>query len=60
MSRKAQNKRFMERLDRPDKHWKFSASDVHERKFWGDCMHAFEEAIRGYDITTRPVVRGAG
>ena len=36
----------MGRLDRPDKLWKFSASDVHERKFWGDYMHAFEEAIR--------------
>ena len=46
LSRKEQEKRFMERLDRPDKHWKFSASDIHERKFWGDYMHAFEEAIR--------------
>jgi len=36
----------MERLDRPGKHWKFSTSDVHERKFWGDHMHALEEAIR--------------
>jgi polyphosphate kinase 2 (PPK2 family) len=36
----------MERLDRPDKHWKFSASDVHERRFWDDYMHAFLEAIR--------------
>ena len=46
VSRKEQKKRFMERLDRPDKHWKFSSSDVHERKFWDDYMHAFEEAIR--------------
>ena len=46
VSRKEQKKRFMERLDRPDKHWKFSTADVHERKFWGDYMHAFEEAIR--------------
>jgi PPK2 family polyphosphate:nucleotide phosphotransferase len=46
LSRKEQKKRFMERLDRPDKHWKFSAADVHERRFWGDYMHAFEEAIR--------------
>ena len=43
--RKEQKKRFMERLDSPEKNWKFSASDVHERKFWGDYMHAFEEAI---------------
>src|SRR5262250_698129 len=46
LSRKEQKKRFMERLDRPDKHWKFSPSDVHERRFWGDYMYAFEEAIR--------------
>jgi PPK2 family polyphosphate:nucleotide phosphotransferase len=46
VSRKEQKKRFLERLDSPDKHWKFSPSDVHERKLWGDYMHAFEEAIR--------------
>jgi PPK2 family polyphosphate:nucleotide phosphotransferase len=46
VSRKEQKKRFMERLDKPNKHWKFSPSDVHERKFWGDYMYAFQEAIR--------------
>ena len=46
LSREEQKKRFMERLDRPDKHWKFSPADVQERSFWGDYMHAFEEAIR--------------
>ncbi|MGA8320134.1 MAG: polyphosphate kinase 2 family protein [Xanthobacteraceae bacterium] len=46
VSREKQKKRFMERLDKPEKHWKFSASDIHERKFWGDYMFAFEEAIR--------------
>jgi len=46
MSRKEQKKRFMKRLDEPDKNWKFSTSDVHERRFWDDYMHAFEEAIR--------------
>jgi PPK2 family polyphosphate:nucleotide phosphotransferase len=46
VSRKEQKKRFMERLDRPDKNWKFSVSDVRERGFWDDYMHAFEEAIR--------------
>jgi PPK2 family polyphosphate:nucleotide phosphotransferase len=46
VSRKEQRKRFLERLDSPDKHWKFSPSDVHERKFWDDYMRAFEEAIR--------------
>jgi PPK2 family polyphosphate:nucleotide phosphotransferase len=46
LSRKEQKKRFMERLDKPDKHWKFSPADVHERAFWDSYMHAFEEAIR--------------
>ena len=46
VSRKEQKKRFMERLDEPEKSWKFSASDVKERKFWDDYMDAFEEAIQ--------------
>ncbi len=45
VSRKEQKKRFMERLEEPEKNWKFSASDVQERRFWGDYMRAFEEAI---------------
>jgi len=46
VSREEQKKRFMDRLDKPTKHWKFSAADVHEREFWGDYMHAFEDAIK--------------
>ena len=46
VSRKEQKKRFTERLEEPEKNWKFSPSDVLERKFWGDYMEAFEEAIR--------------
>ena len=46
VSRKEQKKRFLDRLDEPEKNWKFSASDAHERKFWDDYMDAFEEAIR--------------
>jgi polyphosphate kinase 2 (PPK2 family) len=45
LSRKEQKKRFMDRLDRPEKNWKFSPSDVRERRYWDDYMHAFEEAI---------------
>jgi len=45
VSRKEQKKRFMERLEEPEKNWKFSPSDVKERKFWHEYMHAFEEAI---------------
>jgi PPK2 family polyphosphate:nucleotide phosphotransferase len=46
LSRKEQKKRFMERLDKPDKNWKFSASDVRERRYWDDYVHAYEEAIQ--------------
>ena len=46
LSQKEQKKRFMERLDKPEKNWKFSASDVRERGFWDDYMSAYQEAIR--------------
>jgi polyphosphate kinase 2 (PPK2 family) len=46
VSRKEQKKRFLERLDEPEKNWKFSAGDVRERKCWDDYMEAYEEAIR--------------
>ena len=46
LSREEQKTRFMKRLDTPEKNWKFSASDVHERKFWVDYMRAYEDAIR--------------
>jgi len=46
VSRKEQKRRFLERLDEPDKHWKFSAADVRERSRWKDYMRAYEEAIR--------------
>lgn len=46
VSRKEQKNRFMERLDQPDKRWKFSAADMQEREFWEDYMRAFEEAVR--------------
>ena len=46
VSREEQKRRFMERLDKPRKHCKFSSADIRERGFWGDYMHAFEEAIR--------------
>jgi PPK2 family polyphosphate:nucleotide phosphotransferase len=45
VSREEQKKRFMKRLDNLEKNWKFSASDVHERKYWRDYMSSFEAAI---------------
>src|SRR6188768_2405512 len=46
VSKKEQQKRFLERLDQPEKNWKFSASDAKERGFWDDYMEAYEETIR--------------
>jgi len=46
LSRKEQKKRFLQRLDNPDKNWKFSASDARERRYWNDYMRAYDEAIR--------------
>jgi PPK2 family polyphosphate:nucleotide phosphotransferase len=45
ISKEEQRKRFLARLDEPDKHWKFSAQDVAERAYWDDYQRAFEEAI---------------
>lgn len=41
-----QKKRFLKRLDEPEKHWKFALRDVHERKYFKDYMRAYEAAIR--------------
>jgi len=46
VSAKEQKKRFLERIDNPDKNWKFSASDAKERKYWKDYMNAYEELIK--------------
>jgi PPK2 family polyphosphate:nucleotide phosphotransferase len=46
VSKAEQKRRFMERLDNPDKNWKFSATDVAERQHWAEYQAAYEEAIR--------------
>jgi PPK2 family polyphosphate:nucleotide phosphotransferase len=46
VSKKEQQKRFLERIDNPDKNWKFSAADAQEREFWDDYMEAYEQMIR--------------
>jgi len=43
VSKEAQKKRFLERIDQPDKNWKFSAADVLERRHWDTYMDAYEE-----------------
>ena len=46
LGRGEQKRRFLERLDEPEKNWKFSTADVHERGYWKDYMEAYEEMIR--------------
>jgi PPK2 family polyphosphate:nucleotide phosphotransferase len=46
VSREEQKKRFLERLDNPDKNWKFSVADAREREHWDDYMDVYEDMIR--------------
>jgi len=54
LSRKEQKKRLLERLDDPDKQWKFSAADLAERGYWNDYMSAYEEALTETNTATAP------
>ena len=45
LSKEEQRKRFLERIDEPDKNWKFSLADIHERKYWKHYMKAYEECL---------------
>jgi PPK2 family polyphosphate:nucleotide phosphotransferase len=45
LSPEEQRKRFLERIDEPEKNWKFSAADIHERTFWKYYMLAYEECL---------------
>ena len=46
VSKKEQKKRFLERIEEPEKHWKFSADDIRERQYWEDYMKVYEDMIR--------------
>jgi PPK2 family polyphosphate:nucleotide phosphotransferase len=46
VSKREQRKRFLERLENPEKYWKFSANDAREREFWNGYMEAYEDMIR--------------
>jgi len=46
LSKKEQKRRFLERIENPDKNWKFSASDAAEREHWDEYMDAYEDMIR--------------
>ena len=46
VSKEEQKRCFLERLEDPEKNWKFSANDIKERAFWDDYMAAYEDMIR--------------
>ncbi len=46
LSKKEQKKRFLARLEEPEKYWKFSEADIHERDYWDDYQDAYEDMIR--------------
>jgi PPK2 family polyphosphate:nucleotide phosphotransferase len=54
VSKKEQKKRFLERLERPEKNWKFSDSDLAEREHWDDYMEAYENAINATSTEWAP------
>jgi PPK2 family polyphosphate:nucleotide phosphotransferase len=54
LSRKEQKKRFLERIDEPEKNWKFSANDAAEREHWDDYMEAYEDTIRNTATQAAP------
>jgi len=45
LSREEQRKRFLARIDEPDKNWKFSLADIHERKYWNQYREAYEDCL---------------
>ena len=46
VSKDEQRRRFLSRLEEPEKHWKFSIADIHEREHYADYMRAYEDMIR--------------
>jgi PPK2 family polyphosphate:nucleotide phosphotransferase len=54
LSYEEQRKRFLARIDEPEKNWKFSTSDIHERKYWKQYMRAYEECFRATSTHRAP------
>ncbi|MGH9591540.1 MAG: PPK2 family polyphosphate kinase, partial [Bryobacteraceae bacterium] len=54
VSKEEQRKRFLKRLDDPNKNWKFSAADIKERKYWKDYMKAYEACLAATSTRTAP------
>jgi len=54
LSKAEQRKRFLERIDDPDKNWKFSAADIEERKFWKEYRRAYEQCLDATSTSDAP------
>ncbi len=54
LSKDEQRKRFLERIDEPEKNWKFSEADIKERAFWKDYMKAYEECLGATSTSNSP------
>jgi len=54
LSKDAQRKRFLARIDEPEKNWKFSLGDIEERKFWKHYMKAYEECLSATSTRNSP------
>ena len=54
MSKEEQRRRFLKRIDEPEKNWKFSLADMEERKFWKHYMKAYEDCLNATSTTEAP------
>jgi PPK2 family polyphosphate:nucleotide phosphotransferase len=54
LSKEEQRKRFLARIDEPDKNWKFSTADIEERKFWKHYMKAYGECLSATSTSDSP------
>jgi PPK2 family polyphosphate:nucleotide phosphotransferase len=54
LSKEEQRRRFLQRIDKPEKNWKFSAADIEERKFWKDYMKAYEKCLSATSTNEAP------
>ena len=54
LSKNEQRKRFLERIEEPEKNWKFSEADMREREYWNDYMNAYEHCISATSTKNAP------
>lgn len=54
LSKEEQRKRFLDRINEPEKNWKFSLADIEERKFWNEYMHAYEACLSATSTKNAP------